>query len=178
MKINLEEYLKKNRPKLDVEFPDQSVWNGINAGITNNRTRNKSTLGWKVAAIFLFLISATYVFYNETKNKEVIFISLSDISSELKQQETEFQNTIGVKWQQVQQVLPSDQSDFQFLFDELNYLETINTDYKSDLSLSGANEQIIRAMLDYYEKKIQLLDRLLMEAQKQQDHEDKNNISL
>ena len=45
-----------------------------------------------------------------------------------------------------------------------------------DLGFSDAQEQIVIVLLDYYQKKIKLLNRLLHEIQKQEKHE--NTITL
>jgi hypothetical protein len=56
-------------------------------------------------------------------------------------------------------------------FEELENLEDMYREYKADFQQLGKNERLIMAMMDYYEKKMRILDRMLMEIQKQKDYE-------
>jgi hypothetical protein len=171
MKQDLEKYLNEKRLQFDVDQPDEnSVWEGIKAGLAKDR---KVIPGWfwKVAAVFLLAVSATYVVINETTRKDSITIVLSDVSKELGKQEAELELVANKKWDQVRPLLSTENSDTQFLLDELKELETIHKIYLQDLNEVGANEQIIRVLLDYHIKKIKILDRLLLEIQKQNNHE-------
>jgi hypothetical protein len=81
-----------------------------------------------------------------------------------------------LKWEELQPLLPEQKTDIQFLLDELNELDEVYITYQQDLEDSGANEQIVTALLDYYQKKMRILNRILHEIQKQQNHE--NSISI
>lgn len=176
MKQDLEKYLKENRLKLDADNPDdESIWAGIQGGMD----KKKYTLPqwfWKVAAIFIFLVSATYFILNETQNKQVVVLTLADVSQELGSQENELKKMVDLKWEEVKPLLEDGSSDLQFLLDEMKSLDEIYETYQNDLAKIGPNEDIVNAMLDYYQKKIKILNRLLHEIQKQDSHE--NNISI
>ncbi|NQU85955.1 MAG: hypothetical protein HQ541_09360 [Mariniphaga sp.] len=172
MKINLEKYLKEKRLLLDVEQPDEnSVWEGIKAGMVEERKIIPNWF-WKVAAVFLLGVLTTYIVMNETGIGSQKVITLSDVSEELGKQEAEFKMVAEKKWEEVKPLISKNKGDFQFLLNELDELETIQKIYQQDLNEIGANEYIIRALLDYYEKKIKILDRLLLETQKQNNHEE------
>jgi hypothetical protein len=176
MKQSLEKYLKEKRFQLNVDQPDDDVvWGGIKAGMTNG---SKTIPGWfwKVAAIFLFVVSTTYVVINETNRGRVVYITLADISPELGVQEARLQSIANQKWDEIKPFLTKGNSDFNYLFDELDEIESINEIYQKDLNEVGSNEFIIQALLDYHQKKIRILDRLLMEIKKQKNHE--KNITL
>lgn len=176
MKENLEKYLREQRFKLDVEEPESDlIWEGIRNGI-HEKKRGLPNWFWKVAAIFIFVISATYFVMNETTNKQVVVVTLSDISKDLGKQENELKQEVNLKWAEVQQLLPQEDTDLKFLLDELNELDDIYVAYQKDLNQTIDNEPVIRVMLDYYEKKIQTLNRLLLEIEKQKH--DENTIKL
>jgi hypothetical protein len=42
---------------------------------------------------------------------------------------------------------------------------------QEDFYKLGSNERLIKAMLDNYEKRVRILDRMLMEIQKQKNNE-------
>lgn len=173
MKINLENYLKKNRLLLDIEQPDEDKsWETIVARINNKRNFSPHKL-MKFAAVFLLGAFATYFVLNKTGMLPHKQWSLSDISAELGEQEAELEKVAFQKWEELKPLIKNNTTEFQFLLDELNELDNIQKIYLTDLNQSGANEYIIRALLDYHEKKIQILDRLLLEIQKQKNHETK-----
>jgi len=172
MKQNLGKYLKENRLKLDIELPDDdSIWEGIKGGM-DKKQQSLPPWFWKVAAIFIFVVSATYFVVNETSEKQVVIVTLSDISEDLGTQEAQLKHTADLKWEEVQKQLPGENTDFQFLFEELNELDTIYNTYQKDLNNTLDNEPVIRAMLDHYEKRIKILNRLLFEIEKQKYHEE------
>ena len=172
MKQGLEKYLKEKRFQLDVEQPDEmSVWEGIKTGM-GRRQQMIPPWFWKAAAILLLLISTTYIVVNETSKSNNLPDSLTDVSEELGKQAAEFEQVAQQKWDEAKPYLSENREDFKFLLEELDELETIYATYSEELSIEGANEFIIRALLDYHEKKIKTLDRLLLEIQKQQNHEE------
>jgi len=172
MKQDLEKYLKENRLRLDVDQPDDnSIWEGIRRG-TDKKRQSSPYWFWKVAAIFIFVVSATYFVVIETSEKQVVIVTLSDISEDLGNQEEQLKQVVNLKWEEVQQELPRESTDFQFLLDELNELDAIYATYQKDLNKTIDNEPVIRAMLDYYEKKIKILNRLLLEIEKQKYHDE------
>lgn len=176
MKQNIEKYLKEKRLNLDVEEPEQDlIWEGIRSGLQEKK-QGLPNWFWKVAAIFIFAVSATYFVVNETSEKQIVVLTLSDVSKNLGKQENELKQLIDLKWAEVQQQLPEENTNLQFLLDELNGLDEIYNSYQKDLNKTLNNEPVIRAMLDYYEKKTKLLNRLLLEIEKQKYHE--NEIIL
>lgn len=171
MKENIEKYLKEQRLKLDLEEPEQDlIWEGIRSGLQEKK-RGLPDWFWKVAAIFIFAISATYFVVNETSEKQIVVVHLSDISADLGNQENQLKQLVDLKWNEVRQQLPEENTDLQFLLDELNELDEIYTTYQKDLNQTIDNEPVIRAMLDNYEKRIRILNRLVLEIEKQKRYE-------
>ena len=173
MKSKFEEYLEKNRQNLDVEDPDdQLIWEGINNDL---RSKPKARLRnfWKAAAILLLLISSTYFVYNEFfKPKQNIYsVSLGDIEPGFATMEVNYLLVIDNKMQELDRVNPSGIENPELYFEELENLENMYREYQADFQQLGKNERLIMAMMDYYEKKMRILDRMLMEIQKQKDYE-------
>lgn len=176
MKQNLEKYLKENRLKLDIDEPDDNtIWERIKNGMDKKHFVLPGWF-WKAAAIFLFIVSGTYFIMNETSEDKIVIVTLADISEDLGKQETKLIELVNIKWEQLKPLLSNENPDIQFLLDELNELDNVYNTYQKDLTDSGANEQIVAVLLDYYQKKIRILNRLLHEIKKQQSHE--NTISI
>lgn len=170
MKKDLEKILKEKRLKLDVEEPEHDlVWEGIRNGL--NQKKQVPVWVWKVAAIFIFVVSATYFIVTETSNKQVVIYTLSDISGDLGKQEKALNQQVNLKWEQVQTQLTNNNGEIQFLLEQMNELDAVYRSYQQDLNRTLDNEPVVRAMLDYYEKKIKILNRILLEIEKQENHE-------
>jgi septal ring factor EnvC (AmiA/AmiB activator) len=172
MKEKIEKYLKEKRLKLDVEEPEQDlIWEGIRSRLQQKK-KGLPEWFWKVAAIFIFVASASYFITNETSKKQIVVVNLSDVSKELGEQENQLKHLANLKWEEVQQQLPEKNTELQFLLDELHELDAIYDTYRHDLNQTINNEPVVRAMLDYYEKKVKILNRLLLEIEKQKYHEE------
>jgi len=174
--MKLKKYLKENRLMLDVEQPDDDkIWKEISLR-TQNENRLKNNWFWKIAAVFLFGVLITYVTVKETTKQPVIIVSLADVSKELGEKEAALKLVADKKWAEIGPLSAEDKTQFQFLLDELKELDKVYAEYEKDLTEIGGNEQIINALLDYYEKKIRILNRLSLEIQKQKNHEDNATI--
>lgn len=175
--MDIEKYLKTNRLKLDTEAPDDEIiWNGIKKGLVRNQ-KTSSGWFWKIAAVFLFGVLLSYIFVKENQKEQVIIITLADVSKELGIQETELKQIVNKKWEEINLIPEEEKLQFKFLFDELNELDKVYKTYENDLFTTDENEQIIAVLLDYYEKKIRILNRLSLEIKKQKNNKSNRNLS-
>ncbi len=174
--MELEKYLKENKLRLDADQPDDELlWKGISPQLRKNNPERGNWF-WKIAAVFLFGVLITYVTVKETAKEKVVIISLADVSKELGEKEAALKLVADKKWAEIGTLSVENKTQFQFLLDELTELDKVYSEYEKDLNEIGGNEQIINALLDYYEKKIRILNRLSLEIQKQKSHEDKVTI--
>lgn len=174
MKPDIEKYLKKNKFRLDTDIPDdEKIWGNIDKKI---RREKKPAIQWfwKIAVVFLLGVLSTYIIVNETSKPKVVIVSLADVSSELEQQEADLKQIVNTKWSEIGQLSEAEKIQFRFLLEELNDLDKIYKIYEKDLKDYGVNEEIINVLLDYYEKKIRILNRLSLEIEKQKSHENKS----
>nr|NQU89989.1 hypothetical protein [Bacteroidota bacterium] len=177
MKSKFEKYLESNRDKLDVENPDDIlIWDGISSEFRGRRVFRRN-LFWKAAAIFLFLISSVYIIYSEfvRPNQQVYRISLGDVDPMYSDHENLYLDLIKTKLGEVNSFGIVNKNQLNPYFDELNSLDEMFAEYQADYFQVGKNERLVRAMLDYYDKKVRVLDRILLEIQKQKDYENKQN---
>lgn len=173
MKSKFEEYLQSYRSKMDVEDPDdQLIWDGISKALEGRKTAWHKHF-WKAAAAVILLASLTYVFYNEFYRppQNIYNITLSDIEPEYSDEVNAYRATFNRKWEQVNRMNTGDIQRLDAFMKELDGLDTMYRHYQEDYHTYGYNEQLIRAMLDYYDKRVRILDRMLMEIQKHKDYE-------
>jgi hypothetical protein len=177
----LEKRILQNRDKLDkVETPDfQSMWAGIEPNIpSQKRKRRAIILGIRkiaIAASFMLVGGVAVWLFMDQQNQEES--SLAMFYPELLEKEDNYRKTIALK----EANIPFDSLD-QFLFeeilDELNTLEEMKATTLQDLPQYSKNERVVNALMKYYERKIQILERLSNEYQKSKRHEKKREIQI
>ncbi len=187
MSTDLEKYLKENRNKLDVESPDDnSIWEGIRSGIQNERTGSEKPRGKiilmrfrNIAAIVLIALLAGYVI-NDIIGDITLGrkITLASIDSKLGQKEKDYKKLIRYKKQEIGSFDEIDNVIIRELIEELNRLDTIYNTVMDDLNKNGYNEKIVNTIFDTYEKKVQILELIIRETNKQENNENKENIAL
>ena len=182
MKIDLEKYLRTRRQELDVEEPDDVLlWEGIRKEIITEKKSSGFNL-WKVAAIFLAVFTVSYIIYNEISREKDREFTLSQINESLGAREKAYQQAVILKMQDanIQGITGTSENDIlPVLINELNVLDTIYQDAIGDLKQHGYMEQIVEIIFDTYEKRIRILEKIIMETQKLEKYEkDIREVSL
>lgn len=181
MNSNFEKQLRSQRQNMDIEAPDDEiVWAGIVRKLGQSKP-GRFQFSWKAAAIFIFLVSASYVFYNEfyrNKTPDIYNITLSEIEPAYAGRVTTIRADIDAKWKLVHQSNAADLESLKLFFTELNDLDAMYREYQEDYQSYGYSEELVRAMLDYYDKRIRILDRILMEIEKQKTYEKRNEVHI
>ena len=67
-----------------------------------------------------------------------------------------------------------DQSQYREFIDELNVLEELKDEYLREVAGIPSNEQLIKTLIRFYERKIKILERLNREIEKQEHDENRN----
>jgi len=182
MKINIEKYFKTKRGKLDVEEPDDALlWEGIRKEIITEKKTSRFNL-WKVAAIFLAIFTISYIVYNEVSKEKEREYTLSQINQSLGEREKAYQQMVLQKMQDanITELSKRPENDIlPVLINELNELDTIYDEAIGDLKQNGYLEQIVEIIFDTYEKRIRILEQIIMETQKLEMYEkDIQEVSL
>ena len=182
MKINIEKYFKTKRGKLDVEEPDDALlWEGIRKEIITEKKTSRFNL-WKVAAIFLAIFTISYIVYNEASKEKEREYTLSQINQSLGEREKAYQQMVLQKMQDanITELSKRPENDIlPVLINELNELDTIYDEAIGDLKQNGYLEQIVEIIFDTYEKRIRILEQIIMETQKLEMYEkDIQEVSL
>jgi hypothetical protein len=187
MSTDLEEYLRNNRSKLDIESPDDSlIWGHIRKklekrGFGKKHTNKVISLTriLNVAAMLILVFLLGYI------TKDVLNIrqqgrvtSLSGINDDLGQRERQYRKLLDYKNDEVKYLTESDSPVIRELFEEIKRLDLIYDQSIKDLNELGSNERIINTIFDIYEKKIYLLELIIFETNKINSHEEKGNINL
>lgn len=177
-KDNLENFIKQNQLDLDIETPDDDViWEGIRSGMLKKKKPSFKPMIW--AAILLPLIGlSVYMTYSYNSNLppansiEIENKSLSTIGPKWAALEVNYQNDIQTKWTSIEQQ-NYDAEEFNFLFEELGILDEVNAEYKQHID-QIENERLIETLIDYYEKKTRILEKILNEIERKKQNKYEN----
>lgn len=180
MLIDLEKYLKKERQNLDVEHPDDSIiWEGIRSDLQSRKStglepgnKNLFRRFRNVAAILLLFLSVGYVVYdlgsNYITNRKM---TLAKIDKLLGERENEYKAMVNLKREEVRSYRNIDNKIVEDLFEEMQRIDKMYDQAMKDLNEIGYNEKIINTIFDTYEKKIQILELIILETNKINNYE-------
>lgn len=181
MKSELEHHLKNQRQSLDVESPDdQLIWEGIRqelktSDLYSNSREAKGRKPWirirNIAAVAFIVLGLGYMIIDLAIDTGSGHISLASLNEELGLKEAQYKTLVALKMDEVHAFNSVDNMIIKELFDEIRVLDTIYQLSLADLEEMGYNEQVIQTIFDTYEKKIFLLELIILENDKNKNHE-------
>ena len=184
MSTDLERYLQNQRKELDVESPDdQMIWEGIRKGLlaseTRSEKRNILIRIRNIAAVALIVLSLGYIVSDVIGERRINEeISLASIDKELGTREQEYRTMVSFKQKEARSFNYVDNVIIMELLEEIQKLDTIYEQTLEDLSELGYNEKVINTIFDTYEKKIYLLELIILENNKIKNHETDESLFL
>jgi hypothetical protein len=187
MLTDLEKYLEEKRRSLDVESADDArIWDNISRKL-GERARQPRRNGRlklfirirNIAAVAFILFSLGYI-ANDIINKRAIGrkVTLYDINQVLGQRETEYRTLVTTKTDEVRSFTTTDNLVIRELFEEIKRLDVVYDQALKDLKEIGYNDKIVNTIFDTYEKKIHLLELIILESNKENSHENNGKINL
>ena len=184
MSTDLEKYLRERREAMDVESPDDPlIWEGIRKGLHQAEARldRKRMLIRirNIAAALIIVVSVGYMLGDligeRRSGKE---LTLADIDRDLGAREKEYMALVSLKMEEVGTYNHVDHVIIAELLEEIQKLDTIYELTLKDLNELGHNEQVIQTIFDTYEKKIYLLELIILENNKIKNYENDENLFL
>jgi len=132
-----------------------------------------------MAAVIIIVVSVGYMIVDIIGDrKSTVKITLSDIDQDLGAREQEYRKLVTNKEQEVSSFNNTDNMIITELFEEIQKLDTIYDATLKDLNELGYNEQAIQTIFDTYEKKIYLLELIILENNKIKNYETEDNLFL
>lgn len=190
---NLDQFIIENRSEFDqIEAPDhpELLWEKISADLevtdtTSEKIRVVSIFSnryiqWAIAASFGLLIGlSTWIFYpNQGQNLNgSLRMPLAELAPQLADREQGYIELISNKEAEIN-INEIDPSTYQDLFNELKALDELRDIYLKDLDQALGSEQYIQTLIRFYERKINLLNRLSLEIKKNQKHKELREVRI
>jgi hypothetical protein len=184
MSTELEKYLLEQREAMDVESPDDPmIWVGIRKGLHQAEARSDRKRMLirirNIAAAVIIVVSVGYMITDmigeHWSGKE---LSLADLDRDLGAREKEYRSLVALKFEEAGSYNNVDNVIISELLEEIQKLDTIYEETLKDLNELGYNEQVIHTIFDTYEKKIYLLELIILENNKIKNYENDENLFL
>lgn len=167
MKDNLEQFIKDNRADFDREVPSLKVWAAIDKEIGSEekpvaKPRTLWRYAWIAASVTFLLATGTLIGLQLNNGTESEIASLGDVSTEYAEMEQHYQSQIKEKVAQL-----ASYDDNASIVDDLSQVDEFMEELKQELQESpkGNEEKIINAMIDNYQTKLDILERVLERIQ-------------
>lgn len=201
MSTELEKYLRERRSTLDVEIPDDKViWDKIEKRMgkdtgaksphirKGNDTRttspgirkgsfagNSFSLIRKIAAAVIIVLGLAYIADDIVSDRKAYnTLSLSTIDQSLGEREAEYITNIEARIREVGLTDTEGNPVIKELVKELQEQDKAYREAISDLRIMGSNERVVNTIFSIYERKIRLLEMIIMETNKQERYVQKN----
>ena len=184
MSSDLEKYLREQRAALDIESPDdKAIWEGVREGLLKAELRSGRKRRWirirNMAALAIILVSVGYMAVDLVgEHRSGKMLTLADLDRELGSREKEYRTLVNLKFQEAGTYKHLDNLIIAELLEEIQKLDTIYEQTLKDLNELGYNEQVIHTIFDTYEKKIFLLELIILENNKIKIHENNQDVFL
>ena len=147
----------------------EAVWKGIEQKMQYRRRKIRHFY-YTAAAVILVLVTVSISFSGLLTNETRANRYFSQMHKELSETEYYYTLLIDEKEQQID-AQQYDKEFFQPFFEQLENIDILYIRYKQDIDQYGYQEQLIRAMIELQQQKIDVLNRLLLEINKIKSHE-------
>ncbi len=161
--LDVEAFIEDNRADFDTEIPNLKIWSQIDKVINRGTERRQILRGWlwrAAAAVALLVLGATAGILLNEKREDVV------AAREVEQVAPDFQDTEKYYDQQVKAKLTrlaSYQNTDPSVFSDLKQIDEIQKELKAELdnAPTSTRQEIVRRMIENYQIKIGILERVL-----------------
>lgn len=155
MRDNLKDYIQNGKDSFDV-YPYEPDWKNLEKKLPSSRIERKKKVWISIAASLSgILISSIVYFYSQTSTNPLV-LEFNEISSfytqEINQQVSIIQNSPNGKE----------------ILSDLDAMDAAFAELKEDLKDNIDNEEVISALMDNYRLKLEILERIVSELEKEE----------
>lgn len=174
MKNNLEDYFEQHREALDADTPNgEMIWEGVQTQLMRGRYQRKLRL-WQLAAAIALLLSAGYIGWDLRNEKLEKHASYNPDQASMAGPFASVENSYRAHLDELQRQVDArniDREHYAIYFEELQSIEETEEDFKNDIPLVNNKQRLAMILVDTYEKKIRLLEKMLIEIERQERRE-------
>lgn len=161
-KDRLSEFIRKNKEGFDLNEPNPQVWAKLDKQLDGNKSivRKLFKQQWLRAAI-LIMVLGSVLFYVFSLQNQVSQMANTIDSLQVKEQQEAFQYYQTSYDNKKSQLMQLSQNHYQQAEPDLKELEEAFIELKKELGDNYNNEQVIKKLIEHYQLKIKILDRMI-----------------
>jgi len=171
--MKLEDWMREHRAEFDQADAPEGLWNNLKEAVPQAPKR-KPYWAWSAAAVLLI---ASGLWFSRSP-ADVERANESSLPESFLAQEDVYQQDLQMIESQIDMQEVAANPDYDWVFEELEELDRINRQYRSDIDNPVPQEELLKVLIDYYEKRLRLLRRLQMELERNQKLTENENINL
>ncbi len=173
MKDKFERLIKKVTGNFDEPFREKEIaWKGVEQKLHKYKKR-KLSIRLGIAASLIILVGSGTIFFVNNNQPTGAADYCYKVSEDLSETEFYYSGLIEDKQQQIKNARPYDKDLFKPFFNELNQLDHQYKTYKTELNDFGYREELIRALIENQQQKLNVLNKLLSKIQKIKNYENR-----
>lgn len=174
MKLN--DWMKENRASFDTEEAPEGLWKPIQDAVPKAERSKPKVWLWTAAAAVLLIGFSWWM--QPSAPSELRLNEDEKLPDSFLAQEQNYQQDLQLIEANINFDALADDPEYTWVFEELKELESINKQYRSDLDAFAPKDELLSVLIDCYEKRLRLLQRLQMEIERNQKHTENENINL
>ncbi|NOU62204.1 hypothetical protein [Marinifilum caeruleilacunae] len=177
----LEKVFREHREVFDDQDPGNDHFENF-LGKLNDQQKTKPLFGMsnflKVAAIIIFVVISVVTGYQIRKMQTPEHLGLGAVSPEYQEVELFYTSNIDSQLRMIERMGSFDNTDHQnILAEELKEMDKRYNQLKEELKLHPDDDRVIQAMIEYYQVKTNILNRII-EQLYQVRKQTKNNLNV
>ena len=164
-KDRLEEFVINNREDFDIHSPSPEVWEKLNKQLTPTTIKQPRNLNWlKIAAVIALAILGSGVVVTQIMMPDQQYKFAQEVDPEMKElieAEAYYAQQVDGKLKEIRkcyQLIPELQMEVE---DDLQELESMYNNLKTDLKENVSNKEVIEAMIENNRFRMKLVDQVL-----------------
>jgi predicted CopG family antitoxin len=181
MSDRLEDFVKQHREQFDLHEPDPSIWLKINPA-SAPVTKVRKPMRWLrvAAAIAVIFAGSTAGIYFLTGGGDQSDMYSNQLYMEMQETEQYYTHMVNQRYDELQPFLAANPAAKEMLTADMEELDEVYEELKSDLKDNVSNPDVIEAMILNYKVKLEILEDLLnqLKEKENQDYENNGSYSL
>ena len=163
----LEKKIRENRELFDFAEPAEGHFERFSNKLERLHHKNRG-VPWrtylKAASVAVLVLLSTLWMYDYFMNRwgSQQTISLGDLSPEYREVEIYYTSMFNAKYDEIDHLaFPEDSLQKKILIRELADMDSIFVNLQNEIKLNPTDERIINAMIEHYERKLEVMNQIL-----------------
>lgn len=175
----LEQFIRDNRDMFYTEEPNEGHEQRFETRLNRAARRNRIQLIYRVsrvAAVGLILIVSSIWVYNQVSQEHNRTIRLGEVNSELAEVEFYFTHSINKTTSQIKELQEPVPEEYKEAYlNEMEAMDSVYQKLQEDLGANPGEDRIIKAMIQYYQTKLDAAQRILNQLLQIQEFNNSKN---